>query len=43
MREIAEPFNKINLRSKREFKIADHIRKTVSEIVRAKLDPRVRQ
>ena len=39
---MQEPFNKINLRSKREFKIADHIRKTVSEIVRAKVrDPRV--
>ena len=39
---MQEPFNKINFRSKREFKIADHIRKTVSEIVRAKVrDPRV--
>ena len=39
---MQEPFNKINLRSKRGFKIADHIRKTVSEIVRAKVrDPRV--
>ena len=39
---MQEPFNKINLRSKREFKIADHVRKTVSEIVRAKVrDPRV--
>ena len=39
---MQEPFNKINVRSKREFKIADHIRKTVSEIVRAKVrDPRV--
>ena len=40
---MQEPFNKINLRSKREFKIADHIRKIVSEIVRAKVrDPRVK-
>ena len=40
---MQEPFNKINLRSKRGFKIADHIRKTVSEIVRAKVrDPRVK-
>ena len=39
---MQEPFNKINLRSKRGFKIADYIRKTVSEIVRAKVrDPRV--
>ena len=39
---MQEPFNKTNSRSKREFKIADHIRKTVSEIVRAKVrDPRV--
>ena len=39
---MQEPFNKINLRLKRGFKIADHIRKTVSEIVRAKVrDPRV--
>ena len=39
---MQEPFNKINLRSKRGFKIADHIRKTVSEVVRAKVrDPRV--
>ena len=39
---MQEPFNKINLRSKRGFKIADHIRKIVSEIVRAKVrDPRV--
>ena len=39
---MQEPFNKINLRSKRGFKIADHVRKTVSEIVRAKVrDPRV--
>jgi len=39
---LQEPFNKINLRSKRGFKIADHIRKAVSEIVRAKVrDPRV--
>ena len=39
---MQEPFNKINLRSKRGFKIADHIRKTVSELIRAKVrDPRV--
>ena len=39
---MQEPFNKINSQSKRGFKIADHIRKTVSEIVRAKVrDPRV--
>ena len=39
---MREPFNKINLRSKRGFKIADHIRKTVSELLRAKVrDPRV--
>ena len=39
---MQEPFNKINLRSKRGFKIADHIRKTISEILRAKVrDPRV--
>ena len=37
---MQEPFNKINLRSKRGFKIADHIRKTVSEIVRAKVRDR---
>ena len=40
---MQEPFNKINLRSKRGFKIADHIRKTVSEVLRAKVrDPRVK-
>jgi len=40
---LQEPFNKINLRSKRGFKIADHIRKTVSEVLRAKVrDPRVK-
>ena len=39
---MQEPCNKINLRSKRGFQIADHIRKTVSEILRAKVrDPRV--
>ena len=41
---MQEPFNKINSQSKRGFKIADHIRKTVSEIVRAKVrDPRVKK
>lgn len=40
---MQEPFNKINSQSKRGFKIADHIRKIVSEIVRAKVrDPRVK-
>ena len=40
---MQEPFNKINVRTKRGFKIADHIRKIVSEIVRAKVrDPRVK-
>ena len=40
---MQEPFKKTSFRSKRGFKIADHIRKTVSEIVRAKVkDPRVK-
>ena len=40
---MQEPFNKINSQSKRGFKIADHIRKTVSEVLRAKVrDPRVK-
>ena len=40
---MREHSNKFNFRSKRGFQIADHIRKAVSEIVRAKVkDPRLK-